>query len=65
MNVTVNSKQTDIEKNLTIEALFIKKNISPKNSIITINDNFIDKNDFSTIIKENDNIEIMSFVGGG
>ncbi len=66
MQITINSKSIDVDNNISVDKLLLLQNISKETSVLTINDNFVDKETYiSTIIKENDNIEIMSFVGGG
>lgn len=70
MNIELNGLKKDIEidtsLNKFIENLSESENIDLSGTIILINDNVIKKKDWSNILlKENDKIEILSFVSGG
>lgn len=70
MNIELNGLKKDIEidtsLNKFIENLSKSENIDLSGTIILINDNVIKKKDWSNILlKENDKIEILSFVSGG
>lgn len=70
MNIELNGLKKDIEidtsLNKFIENLSESENIDLSGTIILINDNLIKKKDWSNILlKENDKIEILSFVSGG
>ncbi len=68
MQLTINGKtqhininQTEIFLNELIEILAIKQNF-----VLELNGEIIKKNEFLAIkVKENDNIEILYFMGGG
>lgn len=66
MNITLNGQKYNIESNITLEEMLINLNIEQKNIIAEVNGEVVTKDDFSNkIINENDNIELVRFVGGG
>lgn len=66
MNITINGNQKAIEPHLNLLELIEHHNLNKDAVVIEINRNIIQKNDFAaTHLKENDIIEIVSFVGGG
>ena len=52
---------------ITVAGLIVQENVeTPEYVTVTINDEFIEKEQFeSTVIKENDNVEFLYFMGGG
>lgn len=67
MEVTVNGKKENLEKEITVrEILEIQKVEMPEYVTVQINDEFIAREEFETfLIKENDTIEFLYFMGGG
>lgn len=67
MNITVNGKSESVERELTVRALLDKLNVGMKQYVtVQLNDEIISTNDFDTVVvKENDNIEFLYFMGGG
>ena len=66
MNLQVNGKSVTAEENILLLEFLESNNFKVDQLVCAVNDNFIDKSIFgTTILKNNDNIEIMTFVGGG
>ncbi len=65
MNVIVNGKNETLENGTTIVQLIDIKNLKPEKIVIELNQKIIDKENLEVELKENDTLEIISFVGGG
>lgn len=66
MQITLNGKITNIEKNLTISNLLKKYNIEPNMVAIEINLDILPVSQYEEReIKDGDKIELVEFVGGG
>lgn len=64
--IKINGKTTEIKEPLTIRGLLEEKGIKPGEIVIQYNGDIIDKNRWPEILlKENDELEILRFVGGG
>ena len=66
MILTLNGKQESIEKALSLDALVAAKGLCPDKIVVEHNFAIISKEDWPKItLKDQDMIEIVSFVGGG
>ena len=66
MILTLNGKQELIEKPVTLNALVAAKGLCPDKIVVEHNFCIIAKEDWPKItLKDQDMIEIISFVGGG
>jgi len=66
MIFTLNGKQESLERPLNLDALVAAKGLCPDKIVIEHNFNIISKEDWAKIVlKDQDMIEIISFVGGG
>ena len=67
MIITVAGEKKEVKDGITIAELIVQENVeTPEYVTVTINDEFIEKEQFeSTVIKENDNVEFLYFMGGG
>lgn len=66
MFVKINGKQEAIEKKINLLELAASKNLSPERIVIERNQRIVPKNEWkSVILEENDEIELVSFLGGG
>jgi len=66
MILILNGKQESIEKPLSLEALIVAKGLCPDKIVVEHNFSIISKEDWPKImLKDQDMIEIVSFVGGG
>jgi sulfur carrier protein len=66
MLLTLNGKQESIDRPLSLDALVAAKGLCPDKIVVEHNFRIISKEDWSKItLKNQDMIEIISFVGGG
>ena len=67
MKVTVAGNAKDIAENTTVAQLIVDEKVeTPDYVTVTINDEFVEHHDFeSTVLKENDVVEFLYFMGGG
>ena len=67
MKVTVAGNVKEYNEELTIQQLIEKENVeNPLYVTVTINDEFMQRDDFETVkIKDGDVIEFLYFMGGG
>lgn len=67
MTITVAGKKKDYEEGLTLPVLIEKENVdNPKYVTVTINDEFVERDNFpTTVLKEGDEVEFLYFMGGG
>ena len=67
MKVTVSGNTKEIAKNTTVAQLVIDEKVeNPDYVTVTINDEFVENHDFeNTVLKENDVVEFLYFMGGG
>ena len=66
MILTLNGKQESIDRPLSLDALVAAKGLCPDKIVVEHNFSIISKEDWSKImLKDQDMIEIISFVGGG
>lgn len=66
MNIRVNGQIENVEHNTNIIDILNQKSLNPENVVVEYNLNIV-KSDLwnNTILKENDSLEVLSFVGGG
>ena len=66
IKIKVNGKKIQLNKKTSINSLLNKLKIPIKMVAIELNKKILDKSKISkTYIQENDNIEIVHFIGGG
>ena len=66
MILTLNGKQESIDRPLSLDALVAAKGLCPDKVVVEHNFSIVSKEDWPTImLKDQDMIEIVSFVGGG
>lgn len=66
MKITVNKKKLEIESNINLIKLIEILKLVPDKTLVSINEKVIAQSDFEEMtLKENDEIELFSFVGGG
>lgn len=66
INVTVNGDKQRISVGTSILVLLKMMDINPQRVAVEYNMDIVDKNKFDLIcLKENDRLEIITFVGGG
>jgi len=66
MRVVVNGKEMDIKEEMSVLDLLKELKILDKTMAVAVNLEVVKKDDWGKfIIKENDKIEFLNFVGGG
>ena len=67
MRITVAGNKKEYEEGITVTALIEKEQIENAEYVtVTINDDFIDRENFpTTALKEGDAVEFLYFMGGG
>ncbi len=66
MKIVVNGKELEFNNEITIEQLLVNLEIEDKVMAVAVNMEIVKKDNWSSrIIKEDDKIELLHFVGGG
>ena len=67
MKVTIAGNTKDIEEGITLAQLVIDEKVeNPEYVTVTVNDEFVENHDLeNVVVKANDNIEFLYFMGGG
>lgn len=67
MIITVAGDKKEYNEGLTVKELIALENVeTPEYVTVSINDEFVDSGAFdTTVIKENDSVEFLYFMGGG
>lgn len=67
MILQVNGKEKKVRSDLTISEILVEENVEmPDMVTVQLNNEFIDRDKFKdTVLKENDVIDFLYFMGGG
>lgn len=66
MYITCNGKQQLIDNTTTLYNLLRELNLAPDTVVAEINNKIIDRDQYETLrLKEDDQVELIRFVGGG
>ena len=67
MKVTIAGTTKDIAEGITLAQLVIDEKVeNPEYVTVTVNDEFVENHDLeNVVVKANDNIEFLYFMGGG
>ena len=67
MKVTIAGNTKDIAEGITLAQLVIDEKVeNPEYVTVTVNDEFVENHDLeNVVVKANDNIEFLYFMGGG
>ncbi len=66
MNIEVNGKSEQAEEGISLLEYILSKGLNPDTVVVEHNYSIVKKeNQQNTYLKENDNLEILRFVGGG
>ena len=65
MTVTVNGDARDLPDGETVRALVVRYNLTPEKVAIELNRRLLRGQSYDTPLKDGDEIEIVTFVGGG
>jgi len=65
MTVTVNGDARDLPEGETVRALVMRYNLTPEKVAIELNRRLLRGQSYDTPLKDGDEVEIVTFVGGG
>lgn len=66
MTITVNGKKEELQGSMSVAKLLEIKKIRPEVVTVELNDNIIDRSEYSaTLLKDNDRLEFAYYMGGG
>lgn len=66
MKIIINNLSKEIKPDLLLAEMLGEMKITPEKTLVSINGEIIQQEDFnSVILKENDIVDLFSFVGGG
>lgn len=66
MVIKINGKSEAVDKIISLSEFILSKGLSPSKIVIEHNSRIVTQEEWQGInLQENDNIEIVSFVGGG
>lgn len=65
MKVIVNGDPRDLPEGETLRALVTRYNLTPEKVAIELNKRLVRTEKYDTVLKEGDEVEIVTFVGGG
>ena len=67
MKITVAGNKKEYEDGITVAELIVKENVeNPAYVTVTVNDDFVERDDFETTkLNEGDAVEFLYFMGGG
>lgn len=67
MNIVVAGEKKAVNDGLTIAQLIVDEKVeNPEYVTVTVNDDFVEREDFETKqLQENDSVEFLYFMGGG
>ncbi len=65
MTVKVNGQDRDVTDGTTVLALIAQHNLTPQKVAVELNRRLIRTEKYDTVLKGGDEIEIVTFVGGG
>jgi thiamine biosynthesis protein ThiS len=65
MNVIVNGQSREVLAGTTVEQLIQQHNLQPAKVAVELNRRLIRTEKYQTVLEEGDEVEIVTFVGGG
>jgi len=65
VNITLNGNSIEIESNQTVEQMVRARGLDPEKIAIELNRRLLKSEKYSTELKDGDEVEIVTFVGGG
>jgi len=65
VTIKVNGQDRDIADGTTVSALIAQHNLSPQKVAIELNRRLIRSDKYEIVLKTGDEVEIVTFVGGG
>lgn len=65
MNVQINGQPTQIADGSTLVSILAERKLSPEKVAVELNRRLVRADKYDTPLKDGDEIEIVTFVGGG
>jgi thiamine biosynthesis protein ThiS len=65
MTITVNGQPRDVPEGTNVLQLIAQHNLTPQKVAVELNRRLIRAEKYETVLKEGDEVEIVTFVGGG
>jgi len=65
MLIKVNGQQREVSQGMTIRALIEDHKLSPQKVAVELNRRLLRSEKYDTALSEHDEVEIVTFVGGG
>jgi thiamine biosynthesis protein ThiS len=65
INITVNGKPKEVDENTTINSLLTEMELKSPMLVVEKNLEIVSKDNYDTVVKNGDTIEIVAFFGGG
>ncbi|MBC7783840.1 MAG: sulfur carrier protein ThiS [Burkholderiales bacterium] len=65
MNVTVNGQNREVADGTTVRQLVEASNLTPEKVAIELNRRLLKGENYDTVLQTGDEVEIVTFVGGG
>ena len=65
MTVKVNGEPRDLPQGETLRALVARYQLTPEKVALELNRRLVRAEKYDTVLKEGDQVEIVTFVGGG
>lgn len=65
MTITVNGEPRDLPEGETVRALVARYNLTPEKVAIELNRRLLKSEKYDTPLNQGDEVEIVTFVGGG
>lgn len=66
MKIIVNGQNENLDMDMNVLEFLLSKGLNPDNVVVEYNLNVLKSEEWSnTVLKENDSLEVLSFVGGG
>ena len=66
MNLRINGEDREVVDNISLKELLTQLDLTPERIAVELNQHVVRRADWpSTVLEENDQVEIVHFVGGG
>lgn len=66
MVISLNGKKTEVKEGITLKELMSENGLEPERVVVEYNYQVLKQDKWDeTLLKENDNLEVLRFVGGG
>ena len=65
MTISVNGELRELPEGETVRALVMRYNLTPEKVAIELNRRLLRTEKYDTLLKDGDEVEIVTFVGGG